>query len=377
MAPHVHEEFDRRRRHHGHPEGHRGQGHERGPQGRGVRGGLELSAVDHEEDQHPPGDQRLLDVGPGDDVQQDGPGQEHHGHTPGAPLAAQDAAAQRDEGEAGHGHQGAGGHAGPQRQVLLEHVEASAERQGDGVQDVDDPGDEDGGGPPPADPPGAAVGLAQVGGGRPRGAHGIGGGQGGVERPADPAPCDDALEAARGRQLVVGQQQADVQLGAGLHLDPAHPLAVQEDRGQAESPPVLGDHLGRGPHVGVEPGAQVGELGLERGGGDEAGVAPGDEPPGVVPRRVVGPGVERTSSRAPPPRIDHMRRLSRPSTTARTASTTADAPTATASWSWKSAKWAWRRARAGRPEPRCRRTHGVTAMRSRRATPKGTSNHQA
>ena len=74
-----------------------------------------------------------------------------------------------------------------------------------------------------------------------------------------------------------------------LQFDPADPLAPQEHRGEAEAPPVLGDHLGGGTHVGVEPGAQVGELGLEGGCGDQPGVALGDEPPGVVASVVVGP----------------------------------------------------------------------------------------
>ena len=37
-----------------------------------------------------------------------------------ASLAAQDAAAECDEGQAGHGHEGAGGHAGLQREELLD-----------------------------------------------------------------------------------------------------------------------------------------------------------------------------------------------------------------------------------------------------------------
>ena len=81
-----------------------------------------------------------------------------------------------------------------------------------------------------------------------------------------------------------------MEFGPGLELDPADPLTVQEHGGQAQSPPVLGHDLGRGPDVGEEPGAQVGELGLEGGRGDDARVALGHEPPRVVAGTVVGPG---------------------------------------------------------------------------------------
>ena len=92
-------------------------------------------------------------------------------------------------------------------------------------------------------------------------------------------------------QLVAGQQHPDVELGPGLELDPADPLVVEEDRGQAEPPPVLLHHLGGGPHVGVEADPEVGELRLEGGRGDQAGVAPADQPPAGVPGGVVGPGL--------------------------------------------------------------------------------------
>ena len=67
-------------------------------------------------------------------------------------------------------------------------VETAAQGRGDRVEEVDDPGDEDGGAAPPADPAGAAVGLAEVGGGRPRGADRIGGDQRRVERAHRPDP---------------------------------------------------------------------------------------------------------------------------------------------------------------------------------------------
>ena len=185
------------------------------------------------------------------------------------------------------------------------------------------PGGQDGAGAPAADPAGAAVGQAEVGGGRPRVADRVGGDERRVEGAPDAAPGDEALEPAGRAELVVGQEQADVELGPGLDLDPADPLAVQEDGRQSEPAPVLGHHLGRGAHVGVEAGAQVGQLGPEGGRRDESGVAPGRRARRASSRAVsLAAASVRTSSRAPPPRIDHMRRLSSPSTTARTTSTT-------------------------------------------------------
>ena len=82
-----------------------------------------------------------------------------------------------------------------------------------------------------------------------------------------------------------------MQFGPRLDLDPADPLAVQEDGRQAHPAPVLGHDLGGGADVGVEPGAQIGQLRAEGGCGDQAGVTLGHQPPGVVTCRVVGPGL--------------------------------------------------------------------------------------
>ena len=126
---------------------------------------------------------------------------------------------------------------------------------------------------------------------RPRLAHRVRRHERGVEGSAGPAPGDEALEPAGGGQLVVGQEQAHVQLGPGLDLHPAHPPAVHEHGRQSEPAAVLGHHLGRGADVGVEAGAEIGELGAEGGRSDQAGVAPGHQPAGVVAGRVVGPGL--------------------------------------------------------------------------------------
>ena len=90
-----------------------------------------------------------------------------------------------------------------------------------------------------------------------------------------------------------------MQLGTRLELDPADPLAVQEHRRQSEPPAVFGHHLGGRSDVGVEPRPQIGELGLERGRGDQSGVSLGDQPPGVVPGVVVGTGCPCAPRRGP------------------------------------------------------------------------------
>ncbi len=125
--------------------------------------------------------------------------------------------------------------------------------RGEGVEQVDDPGDQDGGRGPATHPPGPAVGLVEVGSRRPRLAHRVGSHQRGVQAPGTAPPGHHPLEGAGRPEIVAAQQHPDVQLGSGLELDPAHPLVVDEDRGESQPSPVLLDHLGGGPHVGVEP----------------------------------------------------------------------------------------------------------------------------
>ena len=106
-----------------------------------------------------------------------------------------------------------------------------------------------------------------------------------------------------------------MELGAGLHLDPADPQTVHEHRRQAEPAALLLHHLGGGPDVGVEADTQVGELGVEGGTGDQAGVALGDQPPGGIAGQIVGHPLALHRLSDPPPRIDQARRLRRPRTT--------------------------------------------------------------
>ena len=100
--------------------------------------------------------------------------------------------------------------------------------------------------------------------------------------------AEHPLEDARGPEIGFGQQEADVEIGAGLQLDPAESLPVEEDRWQAQPPRMLLDDFGGGPDVGVEPDAEIGELGLEGGGGDQAGIAEPDQSATLLTGRVVG-----------------------------------------------------------------------------------------
>ena len=154
----------------------------------------------------------------------------------------------------------------PVGEELQHQVEAAPQGWGDGVEQVDDPGDEDGRRGPPPDPAGPAADRAEVGGRGPRRAR----------RDRRPPPsgwvsCTLPVPRVTRRsssvapgELGPGEQQADVELGAGLELDPADLLAGQEDRGQAQPAAVLLDHLaGARPALAKKPGTEVGELGLE------------------------------------------------------------------------------------------------------------------
>ena len=297
------------------------------------------------------GDQRLLDVGAGDQMEDDGDRQQDHRHPPGPPLAAEDAPAQGHQGQPGHGDQRPGGHAGPQREELQHEVQPAPQWRGDGVEQVDDAGEEDGGRGPPPHPPGPPVGLAEVGGRRPRLAHRIGGHQ------RRDAGCARSRLRVTRRSRTLGDgsslRASSIRTCSSAPVSSSTQLTrlmVEEDRGQAEPSAVLLHHLGGGPDVGVEPDAEVGELGLEGGRGDQAGIPPPDQAAGRRrgPCRWPRPPAGRSAS-APPPRIDHIRRLSSPSTRASTASTTRATEAATTTWSPKSAWCAWRMARRRQP----------------------------
>ena len=125
-----------------------------------------------------------------------------------------------------------------------------------------------------------------------------------------------ALEEGGAGEFRPGEQEPGVQLGAGLELDPGQLLAGQEDREQAQPAVVLLDHLARRARAGEEAGAEMGQLGLQGGPGDEPGVpvvAQGSRPrrAGVVGRgagpdqRVVEEPVEVASTEGPPRLAGH------------------------------------------------------------------------
>ena len=165
------------------------------------------------------------EAGPVHQVQDQGGGQQHGGHQPGAALAPQDAPGQHHQPDAGQRHQGPGrlGHA--EGQVLADQVEVAGGRPADRHQQVEQPGQEDGpGGQPPhpahPDPAGGHSGRRRPGGAPgPRGHHG----RVQVGRLLVAlhhlVPGGDALEGGRGGEVGVGQQQADVEIGPGLQLD--------------------------------------------------------------------------------------------------------------------------------------------------------------
>ena len=92
-------------------------------------------------------------------------------------------------------------------------------------------------------------------------------------------------------QVLAAVEEADVELVARLELDPGHLAVGQEQRRHPEAVQPrrgLGDHLAGAAGVGVEAGAEVGQLGVAGVAGDEAGVAGGDQVAGQGPGRLVG-----------------------------------------------------------------------------------------
>src|ERR1700676_3093094 len=98
------------------------------------------------------------------------------------------------------------------------------------------------------------------------------------------------LEERRPRELGPREQQADVDLGARLELDPRKLLAGQEDREHAQSTVMLFDHLSRRAGTDEEPRTEVGQCGLERRAADEPRVPARAERPRRVASLVVGGG---------------------------------------------------------------------------------------
>src|SRR5271163_4660044 len=110
-----------------------------------------------------------------------------------------------------------------------------------------------------------------------------------MQAPWSTVPSHQALEDAGRAEIVTSQEQANVQVSSGFEFDPADPLMMGEDGREPKSTPVLLDHLGRGPHVGVETHAEMGELRLEGGRRYQSGVSATDQVTAGVTGKIVGP----------------------------------------------------------------------------------------
>ena len=176
----------------------------------------------------------------------------------------------------------------PEGQVLAGQVEVAGGRPADRHQQVEQPGQEDGPGsqpPHPAHPDPAGGHSGRRG---PRGAPGPRGHHGRVQVGRrlvalhHLVPGGDALERGRVGEVGVGQQEADVEIGPGLQLDPARLAVVEEHRGQPEPSRVLAHQLGGAPGAGEEARAEMGELGPQPPAGDQAGGPARHQCPGLV-----------------------------------------------------------------------------------------------
>ena len=170
------------------------------------------------------------------------------------------------------------------------------------------------------------------------------------------------LEQRRPGQLGPREQQPGVELGARLELDPGQLLARQEDREQAQPAVMLLDHLARRARAGEEPGAEVGQLGLQGRPAHEPGVAPRRTRPGAASRHrrrwpwhlPPASASSKSPSSSPPPRVRHALRATNPSTTARMTSSATHTTAATNRRAPHAASWARRMARDGAGWPKTR-----------------------
>ncbi len=257
-------------------DGENGEGtDQRGPLGLGA----EKVAADDQEDQHAHAHEERHHVGGVHEMEGERSGEQRDRHEPGPALSFQDAPGQHDHPDAGDGHERARSLDDGDRKVLRNQVQMGAQRCRDGGEKVDRPGGEEGDGRDATDPAHPDAVRRHVGGGGPRGARGPPRGQLGVDLSGLGAALDDriggdqALTQRGGRQVGVGQEEADVQLRAGLDLDRGLLSMVQEGRGQPEAPAVLVHHFRGGSRAGEEPCIEVGELGHERTARNDAGGA--------------------------------------------------------------------------------------------------------
>ncbi len=167
-------------------------------------------------------------------------------------------------------------------------MQPAPQRRGHGQEHVDQAGHEDRERRPASDAPHADPIGSDVRGGRPRRAARPGGHHRRVQVCRRLVALDrgiagdDALELGRQRQVDVGEQQADVELGPRLELEPAGLAVVEEHGRQAGSAGVLAHELGRPPGAGEEARVEVRELSPQAASHDEPGGAQGDRRTGLV-----------------------------------------------------------------------------------------------
>ncbi len=151
-------------------------------------------------------------------------------------------------------------------QVLRNEVQVLAQRGGDRGEQVDGAGDEQQDRGEAADTAHPDVIRRHLGRGRPGRAARPAGRQFGVDVGRLGSALDhgvggdEALAHGGERQVGLGQQQADVQLGPGLDLERGLLAMVQECRREPEAAPVLVDDLGGGAGAGEEARVEVGQL---------------------------------------------------------------------------------------------------------------------
>ena len=186
---------------------------------------------------------------------------------PRPPLATQHATGEHHQPDPGQRDERAGGLGDAERHVLTDEVQVAGRRPADGDEQVEEAGEEDGGGGEPPDASDADAVGRDVWRGRPRRAtrprrdEGRMQVSGGLAALDDVVAGGDPFERRRRRQVDVGEQQPDVQVGTGLELDPARLAVVEEDGRQADAAAVLADQLGRAAGAGEEAGAEMRELG--------------------------------------------------------------------------------------------------------------------
>ncbi len=245
-------------------------------------------------------------------------------------------AGQGQQPDAGQGHQRAGRLGGAQGRTSS--TRWSRPRSGGVTADeqVDDARHGDGARRPSPDPAGPAADGAEVGRRWPRRPVGVGGHHHGMGVVDLAVAGRDALEdGGRGAPTRASSKRAWSSAPVSSSTQ-ASCWQCQEDREHPEAAGVLLHDLAGRAGAGEEPGAEMGELGLQGGPGDEPGVAVAAQRPRRRRGRRRWPwrrprpsDSSKSPSSRPPPRVRHAWRATKPSTTARTTISTTQTTAAT------------------------------------------------